>query len=60
MLVSKANFIPRNPDFKTRVHESFSRQSVMGLIGAKLVKVIAGEVEIHLPFRKEGSVKIFV
>ena len=36
--------------FKTRVHDSFERQQVMQLLGAKLSKVLPGEVHIELPF----------
>jgi uncharacterized protein (TIGR00369 family) len=41
------------PDFVQRVRESFARQPAMRLIGAELVRVEAGEVEIVLPFRPE-------
>lgn len=47
------NFLPKNPDFEERVKTSFSQQAVMHLIGAELIAVHPGEVEIHLPFRKE-------
>lgn len=33
-----------------RIRASFERQQAMALIGAQLVRVAAGEVEIHLPF----------
>ena len=35
---------------EARIRESFERQQAMALIGAQLVQVAAGEVEIHLPF----------
>jgi uncharacterized protein (TIGR00369 family) len=38
-------------NFAEKVRESFARQPVMALIGAELVKVEAGEVEIKLPYR---------
>ena len=47
----KTEFIPRTSDFENRVRSSFSKQPAMELIGAELVKVIPGEVEIHIPFR---------
>jgi len=40
-------------DFEQRVRESFARQPAMRLIGAELVRVEVGEVEIVLPFRPE-------
>ncbi|MDT3679161.1 MAG: PaaI family thioesterase [Burkholderiaceae bacterium] len=45
--------MPTVPDFAQRVRESFARQPAMRLIGADLVRVEAGEVEIVLPFRPE-------
>ncbi len=41
------------PDFEQRVRDSFARQPAMRLIGAELVRVEQGEVEIVLPFRPE-------
>lgn len=49
----KENFSPRTPDFQERVQLSFAQQSVMNLIGAELVKVVPGEVEIQIPYRKD-------
>lgn len=46
-------FEPADPDFATRVRDSFGRQGVMGLIGADLVRVEPGLVEIALPFKPE-------
>ena len=46
-------FEPRNPDFEARTRESFSRQSVMTLIGARLTRVEPGLVEIELPYRAD-------
>lgn len=39
--------------YETRVRESFSRQRLMTLIGARLVHVLPGEVVIDLPFRDD-------
>ena len=50
MLESKSKFATQTPDFEYRIQSSFAKQSVMKLIGAELVKVLPGEVEIHLPF----------
>jgi uncharacterized protein (TIGR00369 family) len=43
------------PGFEDRVKESFAKQGAMSLIGARLVRVEAGEVEIHLPFKSEHT-----
>jgi uncharacterized protein (TIGR00369 family) len=44
---------PANPDFEQRTRESFARQGAMKLIGARLMRVEPGLVEIALPFRPE-------
>ena len=46
-------FEPRDPDFETRVRASFARQRAMETVGARLVRVAAGEVEIELAFRED-------
>lgn len=46
-------FVPKDPDWETKVRESFKLQGIMGLIGATLEKVEPGRVEIHLPFRTD-------
>lgn len=43
----------RDPDFESRVRESFSRQRAMETVGARLSRVAPGEVEITLPFRED-------
>jgi uncharacterized protein (TIGR00369 family) len=43
----------RDPDFASRVRASFGRQKAMSLIGASLVSVAAGEVEVVLPYRED-------
>lgn len=48
-----AAFAPLDPDFEARVRRSFARQQVMKTIGASLVRVAPGEVEIELPFRED-------
>ena len=42
-----------DPAFATRIRESFRRQKAMALIGARLARVEAGEVEVALPFRDD-------
>jgi uncharacterized protein (TIGR00369 family) len=53
MAESKGKFASLPPDFDYRVRSSFAKQSVMNLIGAELVKVLPGEVEIIIPFRDD-------
>jgi acyl-coenzyme A thioesterase PaaI-like protein len=42
-------FPPRTPDFAERVRRSFARQAMMRTIGAELVRVEPGEIEIAMP-----------
>ena len=44
---------PADPRFAARVRDSFARQGVMGLIGARLGRIEPGMVEIELPFRPD-------
>lgn len=44
---------PKDSKFVEKVRESFARQPVMALIGAELVKIEAGQVDIKLPFRDD-------
>jgi len=46
-------FAPKDPDYEARVRESFARQRVMETIGARLVRVAPGEVDVELPFRDD-------
>ena len=46
-------FTPRNPNFAEDVRLSFARQPAMELLGAQIVEVQAGYVELKLPFRNE-------
>lgn len=48
-----SQFEPRDPDFKTRVEQSFSEQKVMQTINASLAAVEAGRVEIEIPYQPE-------
>jgi uncharacterized protein (TIGR00369 family) len=43
-------FDPRNPHFESRVRDSFARQRLMETIGARMIGVSPGKVEIELPF----------
>lgn len=46
-------FQPKDPDFAARIHDSFIRQAFMVHLGARLVTVEPGRVEIELDYRKE-------
>jgi uncharacterized protein (TIGR00369 family) len=48
-----ATYDPADAGFAERVRASFARQALMRTLGAELVRVAAGEVEIALPFREE-------
>lgn len=41
------------PEVEVRVRESFARLALMGTIGAHLLRVAPGEVDIDLPFRED-------
>jgi uncharacterized protein (TIGR00369 family) len=47
------DFSPQDTDFEARVRASFARQRVMETIGARLLRVAPGEVEIGLDFRED-------
>lgn len=46
-------FTPADPGFEARVRDSFTRQRVMATLGARLVRVAPGEVDLELPFRAD-------
>ena len=46
------NRTPRNPEFERLVRERFAKQRAMETIGARLVRVEPGEVEIALPHQE--------
>lgn len=43
----------RNPRFAEEIKQSFTKQTIMGLIGAELTRVDPGIVEITLPYRAD-------
>jgi uncharacterized protein (TIGR00369 family) len=49
----EARFPPHDPQWNEKVRESFIRQGVMGLIGARLADVWPGGCEIRLPWRAD-------
>ena len=48
-----SRFEPRNPDFENRVRKSFAKQRAMATLGAELLRVEPGVVEITLPYRTD-------
>ena len=44
---------PKDINFAEKVRESFSRQPAMALIGAELIRIAPGEVDIRLPYRPD-------
>jgi acyl-coenzyme A thioesterase PaaI-like protein len=46
---------PKDPDYAERVRVSFGKQGLMDAIGASLVRVAPGEVEIALPVSPAAS-----
>lgn len=53
LLLNAAAHAPVDPLFAQRCRESFGRQKAMALIGARLVRVEPGYVEIALPYRDD-------
>lgn len=43
---------PRDPDFEARVYRAFARQPFMALLGAEVIAVAPGAVDIALPMRR--------
>jgi uncharacterized protein (TIGR00369 family) len=43
----------RDPDFEARVRASFAAQNFMTTLGARLERVVPGEVSVVLPFRED-------
>ena len=46
-------FRPKDVNFEARVRDSFARQALMRLIGARLARIEPGLAEIELPFRAD-------
>ena len=46
-------FQSQDPEYEQRVRASFGRQRIMDTIGAEMIRVAPGEVEILLPFRED-------
>ena len=48
-------YAPQDPDFERIGRESFAKQGAMGLLGAELLRIDPGFVEIGIDFRPELS-----
>ncbi|MGH6946619.1 MAG: PaaI family thioesterase [Kiloniellales bacterium] len=48
-----SSFTPADPSYAARVRRSFERQGLMAHLGAELLRVEPGLVEIALPWRRE-------
>lgn len=46
-------FKPRDKAYEAKVRESFGRQKIMDTIGAEIVSIGPGEVELALPFQQK-------
>ena len=51
LIALKEMHSPRDPNFESRVRESFSRQTLMQTLGASITAIAPGEVEISMPMR---------
>ena len=47
------HFEPQDPDFERRGREAFALQTAMATIGATIVRVAPGEVDVALPYRAD-------
>src|SRR5689334_21290287 len=47
------HFEPLNPSFAAEVTDSFKKQAVMSAIGAELVSITPGIIQISLPYRSD-------
>ncbi len=45
-----SDFNPPDPNFARRVRTSFAKQQLMKTLGARLIKINAGDVHVELPY----------
>jgi uncharacterized protein (TIGR00369 family) len=50
--MSPASFTPKNPQFHQRVAENFGRQRAMGTLGITITRLVAGEIELTMPYNE--------
>jgi uncharacterized protein (TIGR00369 family) len=53
MIEKMNNWQAADPDFKSRIIDSFQRQPFMQTLGIELVQIDSGYCEMKLPFKKE-------
>ena len=46
------DFSPKDPEFQTRVRESFERQTVMATLGIQIANLKPGHILLTMPFNK--------
>jgi uncharacterized protein (TIGR00369 family) len=51
--MSSSAFTPKNPLFHARVTESFGRQRAMGTLGITITRLVAGEIELSMPYARD-------
>jgi uncharacterized protein (TIGR00369 family) len=44
---------PSDPDFETKIRDSFSRQQLMPFLGAEITQILPGHVEVQVGYRPE-------
>ena len=48
-----STFEPLDPDYEARVRASFARQGFMRTLGAEILRIVPGEVDLVLPSRED-------
>ena len=46
-------FEPRDPDYRSKVEQSFGRQQVMRTLGIRIAHLEAGRIELEMPYTDE-------
>ena len=44
------SFEPKDPQFRSRVEQSFNQQQVMKTLGVRIVSLQPGEIELMMPY----------
>jgi uncharacterized protein (TIGR00369 family) len=52
-LIMTPAWTPKNPDYETVLRQSFERQGMMATLGARLVHLAPGEVDLSAPYAPE-------
>jgi uncharacterized protein (TIGR00369 family) len=51
--MSLPSFTPKDPLFQQRVAESFGRQRAMSTLGITITRLVAGEIELSMPYARD-------